>query len=128
MEDVKHMLGHVKPHPSENKMSIIEYKYQTQACEDYLKNISKVFRIGMVDYYTWGIEFDMPDEYWYKNGHIIFDEAEITDIEAIKIYYYLAGRCSDNNIFTDTEERIIPNSLAKRSSKIDVFFRDHFML
>lgn len=57
-----------------------------------LEGPRKVFHIGVLNSYTATIEFIATNNNLHKNGAVITDYAEITDLDAIRLYYYLIGR------------------------------------
>ena len=126
-DDIKHLLGHVKPHKSLNEMVAEEYREQGAMSVAYLEGITKVFKIGMPSYHTWSVDFNMPETEWNRNGSIPYADAKITDIEAIKIYYYMVGRVSGNDIFSD-KPLYFEEETSRHTTVLAKFFREHVMI
>ena len=122
--DIKHILGHIKPHASKTRKITEEYKLRNP----WLDNISKAFKIGMASSSTWFLEFrECPPEYKSQNGSMNIVDTEITDIEAIKVYYYLMGRLSSpESIVADGIKIYDGNST--RATQLHPFFKDHALI
>ena len=126
-DDIKHLLGHVKKHKSLDEMVAEEYREHGAMSDEYLENIKKVFHIGMPSYHKWSVSFNCPDDQWNTNGSLPFADVEITNIEAIKVYYYMIGRVSGNNIISD-EPIKFDDGTARHTTVLAKFFREHFMI
>jgi len=83
--DVKHILGCL----------------QATNPELYIGNLRKVLRIGIMSWDTWMCILNPSKEEIAKNGAIMQTYYEITDPEAINIFHYLAGRCTDSEVLMD---------------------------
>ena len=122
--DIKHILGHVKPHASKPRMITEEYKLRNP----WLDTISKSFKIGTASASTWFVEFrDCPREYKSQNGSFNLVDTEITDVEAIKVYYYLMGRISGPESIVADGIKIYDGN-ATRSNQLHPFFKDHALI
>ena len=123
-DDIKHILGHIKPHLSQPRTVAQEYKLH----KGLLDNIQKSFKIGMVNDATWTVEFIQPDDkYKAGNGKMNIVETDIQDIEAIKVYYYLMGRLSGTEtILNDGIEMREGNSA--KTTVLHSFFKNHAMI
>tara|TARA_R110000822_G_scaffold301033_1_gene424659 strand:- start:1338 stop:1844 length:507 start_codon:yes stop_codon:yes gene_type:complete len=124
--DVKHILGHTRPHKKFPRLSAEEYKSNEYGSQ--LNNIEKLFRIGFFTTQRWGIEFIDPGfQYKAANGQLLQSEIEITDIEVIKLYYYIMGRMSgtesiiNKGISIESEADVSTRALHR-------FFEDHAMI
>ena len=124
--DIKHILGHVRPHPRLNRLSAEEYRgieYGSQ-----LDTIEKIFRIGFFTTQIWGVEFIDPGfEYKAANGQLLQSETDIEDIEVIKLYYYLIGRLSGTESIIN-KGISIKDDINTDARALHRFFEDHFML
>jgi hypothetical protein len=122
--DIKHILGHIKPHASKTRKITEEYKLRNP----WLDTLSKSFKIGMASSSTWFIEFrDCPAEYKSQNGMYNIVETEITDAEAIKVYYYLMGRLSAPESVVSKGIKIYDGN-ATTSSTLHPFFKDYALI
>jgi hypothetical protein len=122
--DIKHILGHTKPHASKTRKITEEYKLRNP----WLDNISKAFKLGMASSSTWFLEFrECPPEYKSQNGMWNIVDAEITDVEAIKVYYYLMGRLSATESIVSNGIKIFDGN-ATTSSTLHPFFKDHALI
>ena len=130
-DDIKHILGLVKPHKSKPIMVAEELKLTNHPI---FKNIKKVFRIGVVNTHQWFIQYRRDintDKYISNNGHWKIVETEITDINVIKLYYYLVGRLSGTEDIVDDNVEIKESSINMTpllSQVLHPFFREHFMI
>lgn len=121
-DDIKHMLGYVVKHPSKNKMVP-----DTRRTHDALGIITKVFKFGIINDCTYTVEFIKRPEYEYRNGALKLVDVEITEVEVMKLYYYLVGRLTSEDIIDD-------NTTIDRVKKswtdyaLKPFFREHFMI
>ena len=122
--DIKHILGHVKPHASKPRKVTQEYKLRMP----WLDNISKSFKIGMAASSTWFLEFrECSPKYKSQNGMYNLVDTEITDIEAIKVYYYLMGRISATESIVADGIKIFDGN-ATRATTLHPFYKDHAMI
>lgn len=126
-DDIKHILGHVKMQARLPKKTAVEYSAHGGESGGELTSIKKVFRIGMVSYHTWSVEFQAPALAWNQNGSIKYDEVEINDLDAIKIYYYIVGRISGNDIMEEGEP-VLSDKTTNKSTVLAPFFKYNFMI
>ncbi len=121
-DDIKHMLGYVVKDPSKNRMVP-----DCRRTHDALGIITRVFKFGIINESTFTVEFIRRPEYNARNGHLNLEEVEITNLEVIKLYYYLVGRLTASDIIDD-------NVTIERRKKswtdyaLKPFFREHFMI
>jgi len=121
-DDVKHLLGFIDKNPTRNVM-VPDGRHTHKS----FGTITDVFRFGFITQDTFTVEFIRRPEYEFRNGQIMIEEAEITDFEVIKLYYYMIGRLTAEDI-VDDEVKISRKKASWMDTAIKPFFREHFML
>ena len=127
-DDIKHILGITIPHPSRSAITAISLSN----IAPQFTRLKKLFKIGTFNNPQWFVQFpdSLPDEMIAANGHLLKTEVEITDMEAIKVYYYLAGRLSGTEQIINSDIKRIDPDLATpiKSSVLHSFYKDHMMI
>ena len=127
-DDIKHILGITTNHPRRQALTSLSI---TNIAPQF-DMLKKVFRIGSFNHPQWFVQFPdyLPDDMSAANGALLKTEVEITDIEAIKVYYYLAGRLSGTETIIDKgRNQIDPrDATPDKSSVLHRFYREHLMI
>ena len=127
-DDIKHILGITVPHKS--RRAVTSSSISNIAPE--FSGLKKVFQLGTFNNPQWFVQFPefICNEYTARNGALLKTEVEITDIEAIKVYYYLAGRLSGTETIVDTGRNEIDprEATPDKSSVLHRFYREHLMI
>lgn len=67
----------------------------------YIERVRKVLRIGMVSEGKWTVSLKVPDSGFHQYGRVISGKTEITNLESIKRYAFVAGRLQDPSLMED---------------------------
>ena len=127
-DDIKHILGITTNHPRRQALTSLSI---TNIAPEF-SGLKKVFQLGTFNNPQWFVQFPnfLPDDMTAANGSLLKTEVEITDIEAIKVYYYLAGRLSGTETIIDTGRNEIEprDATPDKSSVLHRFYREHLMI
>ena len=83
-------------------MSMLNRYGSKNGIGDCLAKLRRVYRIGQTNNYT--LQVSLSDGFrnaTKHSGKIITDSEWISESTAIAIWFYLAGRCTDSDIFED---------------------------
>ena len=127
-DDIKHILGITYLQDKRNEMSA---KALSNLAPEF-DSIKRVFRLGAINFSQWFVQFpdNIPAEYISRNGRLMHTDIELKDLEAIKLYFYLAGRLSGTESIISESIKILDEkeATARVSSVMHPFFKEHTLI